>query len=577
MSKVLSLLEEALDLSEPVSFREYCTSPDFCGDASIYERWLEDFSTTDIHTTEILIDGAIGSGKSFSAAYYFSYRVYLLFRNGDPCKRYSLKPGSPIYCIYFSTNMTSAKRGGYKYLQAAFKDCKWFKNNMPVDNSIESVIRFPSRNFEILAASSDSHAIGLNVWGFILDEANFKEGVGSGNEEEYQEVTRIYEQLEHRLASRFATPEGTEGLAMLISSASYQSSFTESRKELIKDRKNAKVFTAVTYEVKPWQFSKEKFEVFIGAGALEPCIIDSPEQKEQLLKDSGILGTGNEKFFFAYPPESIRTQFEENINLALQNHCGIPTNVKGRFMSNIRVLIKSYDPNLQTIFVSDDLVASTDDDTELIEYLVVDRIVHAERPHSLFLDLSVQGDAGALCCFRYDGIVDGLKRHTKVFSLHILPPKAPAQTRITKVCNLVVALSEYLNIVAFGSDQYQSTALRQEVQAELALEDIRVSIDSTDIPHGIWLRALTDGRITQYKEPKLEKEAREAVHDYKRHRVIKADKSSDDCFQANVGAFYLSDVVASSDADISDLYGPRLNLVGRNSMLKIQRLCGYNN
>ena len=72
--------------------------------------------------------------------------------------------------------------------------------------------------------------MSLNVIGFILDEANFRKGVGLGLSAEYQEVANLYQQLLDRQITRFVRPDGSLSLAILISSASYQSSFVEKRK-----------------------------------------------------------------------------------------------------------------------------------------------------------------------------------------------------------------------------------------------------------------------------------------------------------------------------------------------------------
>ena len=93
---------------------------------------------------------------------------------------------------------------------------------------------------QLIMASAEGHQIGLNVLGFILDEANFRKGVGLGNAEEYSEVTRLYQQLIDRQITRFATPSGSKAFAILISSASYQSSFSEKRKQAALTDNNTK-------------------------------------------------------------------------------------------------------------------------------------------------------------------------------------------------------------------------------------------------------------------------------------------------------------------------------------------------
>ena len=177
------------------------------------------------------------------------------------------------------------------------------------------------------------------------------------------------------------------------------------------------IITAVNYKIKPWQYSPEMFEVFVGAGAVEPAIIKDEEHKQALLKQSLLEGVGKEEDLIIQVPCSIKKTFEINIRLALQNHCGVPTNIQGRFMNNLKPLYDSFVIDSPPIFSSEVLEASTADDTELIEFLLPENIEFSYRPHSVFMDLSVQHDTGTLCCYRYDGNQDGVDIHSKVFLL----------------------------------------------------------------------------------------------------------------------------------------------------------------
>lgn len=578
----LDILKDLMGIGEAVSFREFVSGEDYCNNPDMYEYWYQKYDETGININELILDGSLGGGKSWMAAFYLAYRVYLLFFNGSPQAQLKVAEGSDIFVLYFSTSMTQAKRSGFQYIYNIFATCKWFEDNAPINHNLKSSVEFVDKHFCITYASDFGHQIGLNVWGFILDEANFKGvGVGLGTEEQYEAVTELYEQLLDRQLSRYARPDGSvEALAILISSASYQSSFVEKRKALVKGDKYAKVITSCSYETKPHLFSKETFDVFIGCGAVEPCIITSEEQKLKLLQSAGVLGTGEEETFIKHVPINLRKSFETNVVLALQNHCGVPTNMSSSFMSNMKYLYDSYvgEDVIKPILQSFYLEASTADDTELIEYLLPNNIEYNYRPHSLFLDLSVQNDTAALVCVRYDGKDERDQDiHTRVFSLKIVPPKFPDRTKISKVQRFVIDLAKYINIVAFGSDQYQSTELRQEVNAELGIDDIRISIDSSDIPHIHWMRGLTEGRLKQTRDELLEKEVKEAVHDWKKHRVLKATKSSDDCLQANVGAFYLSDTVGKNVGTVEGLYkskGP-INILGSSAFKRFMKESGY--
>lgn len=578
--EAIEQLKNMLGLEPPVDFRTFVCSKDFCGEESLYEYWLKQGEAMDNRTSELILDGSLGGGKSLFAAHYLAYRVYLLFQQGVPQIQLGLAENTDIYILYFSVSMTMAKKSGFNYIYDIFKNCVWFQKYAPINAELKSAVDFVDRHFYINYASAEGHAIGLNVWGFILDEANFKSGVGLGTEEQYEAVTQLYDQLLDRQLSRYARPDGSvDALAILISSASYQSSFLEKRKLAVIGDQFAKIITSTAYETKPHMFSKEKFEVFIGAGAAEPCIVESEEQKKRVLMAAKIDMTGQEEHFFRKVPINLRKAFERNIVLALQNHCGVPTNMSSAFMPNLKYLYDSYvsEEVIKPIFQSFSLEASTADDTRLIEYLIEDNLEKTELPHSIFIDASVQHDTASVVCVRYDGKdALGQDTHTKVFSLKIIPPQYPNQTRLTKIQQLVIDLSQYINIVAVGSDQYQSTAMRQEISAELGLDDIRISIDSSDIPHLHWQRGLVEGRLKQVREPLLEKEVREAVHDWKRHRVLKVNKSSDDCFQGNVGAFYLSDTIGKNLGTVEGLYKRTpINLVGERALKKFLKKSGY--
>lgn len=578
MSKSLEILREILGESKPVSFREFVCSKDYCNNPDMYEFWYAQDEKLPEHLSELLISGSLGGGKSYYGNYKVAYAVYRLFLGGSPQLQLGLAADSEIFGFYFTVSLELAKQSGFTHLQNIFRNCKWFKENAPINENLKSTIDFVGKNFFIKAGSDFGHQLGLNVYIFVLDEANFREGVGQGMSKEYEEVTFLYQTLLDRQISRLSTSEGrTNAMAILISSASYQTSFMEKRKEAIKGDPNAAFINAIAYEIRPDRYSKEKFEVFIGCGSVEPCLVTNEQHKMNLIHQAGLDGLTDTSEFFRMVPKNLEKQFKTNIVLALQNHCGVSTLLQGSFMLNMKFLKDSYvsEDEIPPILQSEFLEASTADDTQLIEYLIPDNIQFPERPHCLFMDLSVQGDTGSLVCFRYDGNYADIDIHTKVFELKIIPPPFPAATKITKMDQFVIDLASYINIVAFGSDNFQSMATRQNVQAALGLEDIRVSIDSSDIPHNCWVRGLVEGKIRQKKSDLLEKETSEAVHDYVKHRVLKAKGSTDDTMQGNVGAYFLSSTFGKSQGTLEGLYPGRVNLVGGTSMEKMLKSLGY--
>lgn len=575
-AKFLNILDTLSPSEETVSFKDFVTGQDFCNASGVYDYWLEKGDSLD-DPEELILDGSLGGGKTTFATYYMAYRVYKLVKIANFRKLLGIIDNSMIHILYFSVSMSVAKASGFQLLSDVFDNCKWFQTHFPRDKSISSVLRFPD-NLEIKYASSEGHQISLNVIAFILDEGNFRSGVGLGNPEEYLEVTRLYNQLIDRQITRFATPSGSRAWSILISSASYQSSFVEKRKELAKSNKTSAVITSVSYEVKPQNYSKEKFEVFVGTGTVSPCIVKDAAHKALLIKKISMEGLPDSyELLFRQPPLSIKKVFEGNIALALQNHCGVPTKIEGRLFSNMDIVKKVLNFDPPQWFPDTTFSLSNKDDFNLMDVIDLNAITHSERPHSFFLDLSVSSDPGGFSCYRNDSYEeDGklIRKHTHIFTLSIQPPPFPGETMISKFFDFLIFLSEHVNVAAFASDQYQSKMLRQEIQEYLELPDSRFSIDSSDEFFLHWMRGMVEGTCDVINDPRLIDELETLLHNLKTRRVIKSKTGTDDISQSVCGAYFLSSVYTSHDEGI-DLSELRRNLVGAQAVKRMQRAVGF--
>ena len=697
--ELVSALKDILSVKRPVSFREFCTSEEYLGLSGIYEYWLDSLNDplTNKHISRVVFRGSTGAGKSTIMNLVLLYKIYLLFSiDPDVTKSLKLMRTSPVSCLSFSLSLSQAMISGFTQLRSFIDESPWFKNNFPRDTSIDSEIRFPN-NFAIRFASGFGHQISLNIWGFILDEANFREGVGEGTAKEFSEVYALAEQLETRLSQRFLRKGEENFFAGYISSASYKTAFIQDRGDELMNSDTAIVLDPVLYKVDPDRYTENRFEVFFGYGELLPCIVKDEEHKQKLLKS--LPATGTDRFFELVPLE-LKDHFKKNIYLAIQNICGRPTDLKGSFITNYEPVKNSYTVESESPLLQESVVVSNKDDHEIKNVIDVTKIEHPQRPHSLFLDLSLKEDSGSLTCVRYDGIKNGMKMHEHVFTLIITPPDAPAQTDISKVQNFVIWFASKVNLAAFGSDNFQclvggtlvstpkgvkkikdvkigdtlltvggtckvvntfsfkvamvykvvtdhgsvifctgphrmavkcdggyefvrtldllgrtlvhkdpnrdekvisveshslqtvydievdspdhsyylskflnhnSAQLRQEVSKALDLPDIRISLDSSDKPFLLWYSACVSGRFGMRYNEVLDREIKEAQHDLKRRRVYKRDKSSDDQFQTLVGAFFLSETIASYVGTLPE----NINVVGGNAVDKLVRMAGF--
>lgn len=555
-----------------VDFRTFVTSPEYIGDENVYEYWASEFSRANERTSRCVLRGSLGAGKSTALNLLLLYKIYLLVTlHGDNIPvALGLMRGSSVFCLYFSVSLKMAERSGYKQLRNYVDGSKWFRENFPRDMNIQSEIRFPN-DFTICYASGESHQIGINVWGFILDEANFRKKDGSGSVDDLEGVFRLAQQLENRLAQRFLRNGVENFFAGYISSASFETAFIQDIGDQYKNNENAIVLDPVLYKVDPSRYTPERFEIFFGFGELSPMVVRDAEHRSaivSMLQEQGLVQETIDTLFEKVPLE-LKSQFEgkNSIYLSIQNICGRPTALRGSFITNYDLIKNAYKSDAISPFLQDFITVSNRDNLRIEDICDVKRIVSPQLPHSLFLDLSLQGDYGSMTCVRYDGEFGGIKYHTHVFTIEFIPPDFPAATDIAKIQNFIIWLSNYMNIACFGSDDFQSAQLRQEIVKALDLPNIRVSLDSTDKPHLLWLSACASHRFNMKKYERVDKEIREAVHDLKKRKVVKRAGSSDDGFQTLVGAFFLSDTIVAPEATV----GPRLNVVGTSAAERLIR------
>lgn len=576
---LLSTLHKTLAVKDAVDFRTFVCGEEYLNLTGVYEYWLENLNPRlSRKTSRAIFRGSTGAGKSTVMNLVLLYKIYLLFMQGsDVAKTLGLMKGTDVYCFYFSVSMTQAKRSGFNQLKSFIDGSEWFNKNFPRDKSIDSSIRFPN-NFYIEYASGEQHQISLNIWGFILDEANFRKtgSAGEGSTADFDEVYHLANQLENRLSQRFLRDGIENFFAGYISSASYETAFIQDKGDDYKDDPTAIVLDPVLYKVDPRRYTSNRFEVFFGFGEVSPCIVEDENHKESLIRSLRQMSLPDDKIetFFEKVPLELQKQFKNNIYLAIQNICGRPTALRGSFVTNYEIIKSSYDSTLPSPFSQDSVTVSNKVDIPVEKLLAIDpgNFLYPTRPHSLFMDISLQGDYGSLSCVRYDGIFGGVKYHSHVFTLEFIPPAFPAATDLTKVQNFIIWLAQYINVAAFGSDNFNSVQIRQEVVKALDIPDVRVSLDSTDLPHLAWLSACVSSRFKMHFYERLDKEIREAVHDLKKRRVVKRKGSSDDQFQTVVGAFYLSDTIGSTTATIPE----RVNVVSARSAMRLAQSCGYN-
>lgn len=485
---------------------------------------------------ELIITGSLGAFKTTWANLILLYKMYDLFSYKSIHSYFGLPKIQDIYNIYFNVNLTQAKLTGFNQLKNLVDESRWYYENFQRNKQLNSIIEFAKNpSFKFLSGSGHQHAIGMTVWSFILDEGDFFKKNGNGFDESYSFVTNMYTELVDRRKSRFQNGEKDLSFSVLISSASFQSSFVEKRIAEAATDDKIKVVKAIHYKVVPEKHAEEKFIVFTGDAMVDPEIVTSSNDFNIIANKVGlqtkvdatlpILDAYNVlppdfKLRFETPPIDLKDRFEKNLGKALQNFCGVYIAAEGKLFQSKSLLFSAYRTGILHPFSKEKVELSTGDSVRLQDYFMPQMLRHIERPHAIHIDGSITGDSTGISMVRYDGTFENKRKYTHVFSLEIVPPPNPFRIKLSKIRDFIIYLHKVVgvNIVKVTQDQFQSEDNLQ-LLADAGLTVAKQSIDSSDRAYLAWIGLLVDECIDMYKYSVLESEAFAAIHYIRKKKV----------------------------------------------------------
>lgn len=531
-------LDEGERLYIPIPPRDFFLSEYHCGFTRrmIPDFWLEEaVDFIDGGYSEIIITGSLGSFKTTWANLIILYKMYELFSYKSIHTYFDIPKVQDIYNIYFNVNLTQARLTGFNQLKNMVDSSQWFTKQFPRNTHLNSMIEFQKQPcFKFFSGSGTQHAIGMTLWCFALDEGDFFKKNGSGFDESYSYVTNLYTELVDRRVSRFKKKERDFSFSILISSATFQSSFVEKRIEDALTDPAIKVVKAITYEVAPERYSKEKFLVFGGDGLVDPEMVGTVDDLNNVLaklrintKLSGVDPIlecsklpAEVRMKFVLPPVDLKQRFERNLGKSLQNFCGIFIAAEGKLFQTKGLLFNAYRPELVHPFSKQQIEISNADTVMLQDYFMPHTLTDKSKPHALHIDGSLSGDSTGISMVRYDGLSGTIRHYTQVFSLEITPPQLPNKIKLSKIRDFVIYLYKTVgvNIVMVSQDQYQSADSLQ-LMKDAGVETRLLSIDRSDQPYLAWIGMLVDNAIGMYKYQILENEAFAAIHDRRKRKV----------------------------------------------------------
>jgi hypothetical protein len=512
---------------------------------------------------EGVLTGGIGIGKNFFADFALSYMIYLLSIYHNPQVEFDLAPGSSIVFIIQSITERLAKKVVFDQFSERLRLSPYFTKHFPFNPDVKSELRFPKNIYLLPVGGNDTAAIGMNVFGGVIDELNFMTYTQDSkyvraNEEFYDQAERVYMSLRRRMKSRFIQKGSIPGRLMLVSSINHPDDFT-SRK--IKEAETDDTIFIMNMSL--WEalagtdkLMEETFMVEVGNELKQSRIINSIDEA---VDEQDVI----------HVPMDFKSDFERDVDMALREIGGIATSSSHPFIPH-RELIKFAQDEFTAangehqLFRHDSCVLSKvvgdpDDpewdnlvNREYIEECILDPSVI----FAVHIDVGVSQDALGICVGRiigdklmpaakfWDEKADVLREVKDIRMpfyqldglLQVTPPPV-GEIDLELARDLVVYLRSLLNVKWTTMDSYQSTMMIQSFR-KMRIRSGVLSVDTSLAPYAELKQAIKDSRVWFPPHTVASRELRE-VEKTKKEKIDHPAKGSKDVSDAMAGVVYM--------------------------------------
>jgi len=480
----------------------------------------------------------IGIGKNYFADMALAYMIYKLSCYYNPQAEFDLAPGSTIFFIAQSKTHTLAKKVVFDQFSERLRLSPYFQKNFKFDPGVRSELRFPNQIVVLPVGGNDTAALGMNVFGGVIDELNFmartKDSVETRftGEDEYDQAERLYSTIIRRMKSRFMQKGKIPGKLMLISSRNYPDDFTDRKMQEAEHDKSIFVMSYSQWDALPAdRFCGDKFLIEVGNELKQSRILVS---MEDAMEETDVIEV----------PVEYRTEFERDMDAALKDLGGIATGTKSPFIPYREAMQLARDKfsaltQDRQLFLHDEIYMPDFEEfsdlvsDEYIEEVLLDKSV----VFAAHIDVGLSGDALGLAL----GHVSGYKNlpstrffdnrsNTFVEVTDIIAPiyqidgalriksRAGEEVDLEAVRDLVMYIKSKLRLDWCTMDSYQAPMFYQSFRKARIRSGV-LSVDTSLAPYTEVKLAVKDERILLPSHPTLAKELREIERDIEKGKV----------------------------------------------------------
>jgi len=500
-------------IREPVDIVEFVESPEYMNQGAYIRPTILDH-LIELHSPEnyyyeAVLGGAIGIGKNYFSDMSLAYDLYKLSCLYSPQSYYELAPGSKIVFVHQSKTEKLAKEVVFDQFGGRLDASGYFPSNFSHDRTFKKVMKFP-HNIEVLPISSaDTSALGMNVFGAVIDEMNFMSKVKKSKrreqflDQEYDQAEVLYTTILRRMESRFDRLGRLPGKIYLISSANYEEDFIDRKEREAEANPHIFVMHLAQWESfmnKDGTLNRKKYsgKKFFVRKPSENAAGGVYDEKPDVINEE------DESNIIEVPIEH-KPAFERDLIGSLRDIAGVAVAHSSRFIDKNYITIafnryKSiYGEN--QIFTSQTIELAVNSDIQDLVNTNMLRRLSSHGPFAVHIDLGISGDSAGVAVGHSIGSKDvGLRtafnpetgevrRESKgslpVYgipgTLQVVPPRG-GEIELNTLRELVGIICEHIPVYWLTMDRYQSATFLQYFRSKSVNSSI-LSLDRKPDPY----------------------------------------------------------------------------------------------
>jgi len=526
---------------EPVSISQFIEDDYYLGkicnpkdedQGRLYDVWKEDLMYVCDPRSGIIewaLTGAIGTGKTTAGVLGMIYKgPYMLSCMRDPSRFFGLMSKSKIVFGIYATTVSKVSAVDFAEFLAKIDASPYFREVFPRVPNLSTMAKWPQKNMHVSFGSRELHALGENLYSFLMDEVNFMERPkGKNPEDNPEQAYKLFHACRTRIESRFARRGIIPGLMVLISSRNTKTDFLERRLEMVQGRKDVHIS-----DYSPWDVRKSFGDKFY-SGKKFSLSLGNKYVRPKILEEGDATPAGVETIEV---PIEHKQAFIDDINQALRDVAGVATFGRNLLIHDPQRVMKVINWGRAHPFSAESISVTLDDQVEISDFVDWDSLVRIRdssyvpridpgAPRTVHVDQATSNDSLGIALGHVQDFIlvrreDPLSGHVmnsyepKIFidMMMKITPGKDSEVDLTKVITFLLNLRNYgynLNLITY--DGWQSKIALQQFQRLHYNAKIQ-SVDRTDDAYIALRTAIYEDRLDIYDYAPFFDEITNVIH-----------------------------------------------------------------